>query len=462
MVLVKRALAAAIAFLLLLAALVAYGGHRREEGHQRLVVDGDAAAATGDLSAAIEAFSGAIAVRPDAMIGHLKRGEAYHRRGELDEALRDLRRAVELDPYAPRAYELLGDVYYQLRRYDRAAAEYQAGVSLDDRASRLFYKLGLAHFGAGQPAMSEAALRRALELDDRFAEAEYLLGLSLTDLDRPKEAAAAFRRAIALDPGLLAAREALASVAPRLGRPDDRIAQLEALRALEGGGSREVALALAYARSGRTEYAVAALGRAIERYPDYPHTRVALGRIWLDIAESREDRIALGKALEALEAATAVVRTSEALTLLGRALLRSGDVKRAERLLVEACALRPVDPAAFYHLADAAGRLNRPEAAREALLDYHVLTGDDPVPRRRAAFAARIAALADATRAPALAAEWYRRAAAAGAGDADLLVRWAAAQAAAGDAGAAGETLARVLEKDPDHAAALALQRRLR
>lgn len=460
--LVKRGIAAGTLLVLLVAALTTYGGHWREGAQQRLIESGEAAMARGDTSAAIEAFSGAIALKPDAMIGHLKRGEAYYHRNELEAALRDLRTAVDLDPYAPRSYESLGDVYYDLRRFDRAAERYQQGAALDDQAPRLFYKLALAHFGAAQPAEAEIALRRALALDERFAEAYYLLGLSLREMGRQKEAAAALRQAVSLDPALLAAREELASVSMRLGRADDRIAQLEALRALDGGGAREVALALAYARSGRTEYAIAALGRALERYPDYPHTRVALGRIWLDIAEARQDRVALGKALEALEAGASTARTSEALTLLGRALLRSGETRRAERLLQEASILRPVDPLAFLHLADAAGRLNRDEIARDALLDYHAITGDDPDPRRRAAFAARVAALARSTGHPSAAASWYARAIAVGTPEAALLVRCAEAQAASGDTAAAHDTLARALQRDPANAEAIALQRRLR
>lgn len=406
----KRGLGALLLIVLAGGVIAAYLGHRREEAHQRLVEAGEAALAQGDEAAALEAFSGAVALRPSAMIGHLKRGETYLRRGELEAAQRDLRRAVELDPYAPRAYELLGDAYYQLRRFDRAADRYQAGTALDDRAPRLFYKLALAHVAAGQPEASEAALKRALELDDRFAEAEYLLGLSLRDMGRNKEAAAAFQRAVAINPALLAAREALASVSLRLGRPDDRIAQLEALRALDGGGAREVALALAYARTGRTEYAVAALGRALERYPDYPHTHVALGRIWLEIAESRQDQIALGKALEALELGAVRAGTSEALTLLGRALLRSGDVPRAQSVLEQACERRPVDPQAFYYLADAAGRQNHTTVALDALLDYHALVGDDADPRRRTAFATRVATLAEAAGQADIAAEWHAKA----------------------------------------------------
>jgi tetratricopeptide (TPR) repeat protein len=430
--------------------------------HQHQILLGDAALAEGDTFAAIEAFSGAIALKPDAMIGFLRRGEAYHRRGELEPALKDLRRAVDLDPYAPRTYERLGDVNYELHRFERAVERYRNAVALDDQSPRVLYKLALAQFAAGQPEASVAALRRAIELDDRFAEAQYLLGLSLADLKRDAEAVAAFDRAVALAPGLHQARDALAGLYRRMGRAEDRIQELDKLRALDAGPDREVSLALAYARSGRTDYAVAALGRAMERYPDHPAAAIALGRIWLEIAEARNDHVALSKALGALENAPPTATSSDALTLLGRALLLSGDVARAEPTLRQAAARRPVEPSAFLHLADAAERLGRHADARDALLDYHALAGDDPDARRRRAFAVRVADLSAKLGDHQVALGWYERAVDGGAGDPALLVRYAAAQAATGDPDGARTTLAAVLEKTPDHREALALQRRLR
>jgi tetratricopeptide (TPR) repeat protein len=439
-----------------------YAAHHREVAHQHQILLGDTALAEGDSSTAVEAFSGAIALKPDGMIGYLRRGEAYHRRGELEAALKDLNRAVGLDPYAPRIAERLGDVNYELHRFERAVERYRHAVALDDQSPRVLYKLALAQFAAGQPEASAAALRRAIELDDRFAEAHYLLGLSLRDSQRDAEAVSALTRAVALAPGLHEARDALAGLYQRMGRVEDRIQELDRLRALDAGPEREVTLALAYARSGRTDYAVAALGRAMERYPDHPSAAIALGRVWLEIAEARNDHVALSKALGALENAPPSATSSEALTLLGRALLLAGDTARAERTLRGAAGQWPVEPTAFLHLATAAERLGLAADARDALLDYHALVGDDADARRRRVFAARVADLSARAGDPQTALGWYERAIDGNSADLGLLVRYATAQAAAGRADEARTTLAGVLEKAPAHREALALQRRLR
>ena len=71
----------------------------------------------------------------------------------------------------------------------------------------------------------------------------------------------------------------------------------------------------------------------------------------------------------------------------------SQSVDLAETVLQQATEKRPVDPQAFYYLADAAERRGHSDVARRALLDYRALEGDDPDGRHRAAFATRVADL---------------------------------------------------------------------
>ena len=50
---------------------------------------GSPAVSAGDALAAIQAFSGAIALRPDSMLVWLRRGEVYRLQGDYDAAVRD-------------------------------------------------------------------------------------------------------------------------------------------------------------------------------------------------------------------------------------------------------------------------------------------------------------------------------------------------------------------------------------
>ena len=54
-----------------------------------------------NTSAAIEAFSGAVALKSDSMLGYLRRGEAYRRRKRLDDALRGPPAGLRAGPHRP-------------------------------------------------------------------------------------------------------------------------------------------------------------------------------------------------------------------------------------------------------------------------------------------------------------------------------------------------------------------------
>ena len=364
---------------LLAVGTLAYGvGIARQEAvYQTFIEQGDAALARDDNFAAIEAYTAAILHKADSMAAHLKRGEAYRRRHELDAAMRDLRRAAEIDPLAPRPQEILGDVNYAMGRYPNAVDHYREYLKLDDRSPRVLYKLALTYVMQGQPAQAATSLRVALGFDDRFAEAHYLLGVCLRDLRRPAEALASLERSVALNPALIQPREELVDTYDSLERFAERNRQLEALAALDPGGGREVTLALGYARDGEVERAVLRLGNAVRHFPDEREIFVALGRLWLERAERRGGRVELSKALGAFESGVGSDRNSEAYALYGRALWLSGDGPRAERAFQQALSRSPVDPLAYYYLADIAERRGRSADAHRYLVNYATLEGLD-------------------------------------------------------------------------------------
>src|SRR6188508_1237263 len=88
------------------AGALAYSAWANEVEFDRLMDAGDQAVAAERHFQAIEAFSGAVARKPDSMVAYFKRGSVYLDQGELDAALRDLRQATQIDPSALRPLEL--------------------------------------------------------------------------------------------------------------------------------------------------------------------------------------------------------------------------------------------------------------------------------------------------------------------------------------------------------------------
>src|SRR5262245_65390609 len=82
--------------------------------------------------------------------------------------------------------------------------------------------------------------------------------------------------------------------------------------------------------------------------------------------------------IQALEAAAARPNASSiTLTLYGRALILSGRIQTAERVLQQATTVWPIEPTAFFYLADAAERRGHVAAARDALAGYIALSDDE-------------------------------------------------------------------------------------
>ena len=375
-------------FLVLLVLLVGmagvfvYTGLTREREFQRLMAEGDQALQNGQTFLAVEAYSGALALKPDSMVVFLKRGETYQQHGDLPAAVRDLSMAGRLDPTSTRPYERLGDVSYALEQYDDAIKHYAEYVRLDDGNPRVLYKLALVNERAGQVSQAIPLLHRALELDARFAEAHYLLGLCLREQGLLEEARAALLHAVDLSPGFLQAREALAHVHHTLGDRRAELRQLDALAALDQDHpERHVTRGLAYAQAGQTDLAVLALGRAAEEHPDQPQVYAALGKVWLEIAETREDHVALMKALEALLSVPSTSASSESLTLLGRARMLDGNIAGAKVAFRQATERFPLDPQAFIQLAELEEQEHNWSEGRRLRLSYRALT-TDPNPDR--------------------------------------------------------------------------------
>jgi len=432
----------------------------RDRQYQDLVAKGNRALATDETFAAIEAFSGAIALKNDSMVAHLRRGEAYRRRGELDAALRDLRTATRLDRSAVKPAELLGDVNYDMGRYANAVEAYRACAAIYDRNAPVQYKLGLALYRSGNAGAAVAPLREAVALDQRLAEAHYVLGLCLKQQHAPAEAAGAFEQAIGMSPALTAAREELAGLYADAGRMSEALEQLEAIAVLEPSRpERQAAVGLAQARAGRPDLAIGVLGRAAERYPDNAIIYLALGRVWFEAAERGRDRVGLRKALEALEPVTrGPAVSSDALALYGRTLAVSGDLVRGEASLRQAADILPVAPDTLIWLADASERLGHYPVVRQALERWAALAPETSA--NLPAVYERIGDLSMRMGEPQAAVRAWRLAAGP-APSPGFLARLAGAELAIGDTAEARRTVARGLDRDPRNPSLLALQRRL-
>jgi tetratricopeptide (TPR) repeat protein len=432
-----------------------------ERRYARLVQAGQQALDAGNSYEAIEAFTGALTLRPESMVAFYRRGEAYRAERREDEAIRDFRTAMRLAPSAPEPLVALGDIFAG-DDSAQAASWYGRAARLRADDPALLYKLALAHYRAGAPAEAMQPLQDALARNDSLASAHYLLGLVYRDLQRLDESIASMERALKLTPGLAPAREELADIYRVRGQYAFEMNQLQALAALEDASGRLVRIGLAEAGQGEFPAAVETLEAAAARNPTDSQVQLALARVHLARAERLGDESSVAQALEALEQALGgSARRSEGLALYGRALTLAGEHAGAERILREAIATSPVASEAFAYLADAAEALGNFVAARDALVTLDVLEGDTATTAARAARAERIGVLSLRAGDHRTAVGYLARAVAAGRGTLHTLGRLAEARWLSGDAAGARAALDEALALEPDHPELASLRRRL-
>lgn len=439
----------------------------RGEQFRGLMAAGDEALSRGNTYAAIEAYSGAMALRPDSMVSHLRRGKAYEVQRRQDEAIRDYVEAARLQSGAADPLIALATLYESHGDTARAAEWYGRAADVDPQNQALLYRLALARYRAGQSAAAIDPLRRAVALDAGFDEAHYLLGIVLRDARDIAGATAALEHAVQANPLLIAARDELADLYRAQGRSADALAQLTAMADSDPGPARDVAIALAEARQERYDAALARLDAARQRDPADSVVATALGRVHLMRAERAPEsarRVAEARlALPPLESALGgSARRSEGLALYGRAVYLAGDAAAAERLLEEAVATSPFDRMAFAYLADAAEALRHYAAARDALARFEALEGDAAPADVRAGRARRLGGLALAAGDPAGAVPYLERARQSGISDVTLWAWLAEAQWKTGALAKAQEALAYGLALAPRDPALRRLRQSIR
>jgi tetratricopeptide (TPR) repeat protein len=464
MISVRRALTILVSLVLaggLAAAGVTYIQHRQDERQYRhLLSIGEMALAAGNTYGAIEAFSGALALRPNSMVAYYRRGEAYRAQGQEVEAVANLKEAIRLAPNAPQPLIALGDLYDTKGDAAQAASWFgQAAERLKDEDPTLLYRLALARYRSGAPATAISPLKRIVSRNETFAGAQYLnalylLGLTYRDVRNTDDAMTSLEEALRVDPAFTAAREELADLYRAEGRDVAEMQQLQALAARDGQVARKIAIALAEARHGQFDGAIGTLEAAQSGAPTDSRVQIAIGRVHLARAEHTGDRDSAERAAGVFENALGgTARRSEGLALYGRAIYLTGDLTRAERILREAVATSPVELDAFEYLADVAERTSHEIVARDALMSLDVLQGDTAPADVRTARAQRIGQLSLKNGDARTAARYLTQAVDGGQQDPDVLGQLARARWLSGDAPGARSALRRALEaapKDPE------------
>jgi tetratricopeptide (TPR) repeat protein len=354
---------------------------------------------SGDLTAAIAAFEKALLIDPELREGYYglglalkqqsasrqkpvhpraspaddlyKSGQEAVARGDLKAAAEQLSQALALDESDAEVHNLLGFVLGQ--RGDMAAAldQLERAVALRPEWAEAHYNLGVALWYSGSKEKSISELRESIRLDPAAGASHAFLGTALRETGDLSGAQLSLQRAIALLPPLPATYIDLGIVFLRTGDLNKAMGQFEAGLNIENPsppepdwdrairGLRETIakkadqadahniLGLLLGRKGADKSEVVAEFREAARLR--PNFAQAYNNIGLVLTQSDDDPGALAAFREALRISPDY---ADAHANLGAALIPT-DAEQAIRELEKAVALAPASVKAQFNLAAA-------------------------------------------------------------------------------------------------------------
>ena len=313
--------------------------------------EGQAAVAAEDHARAVEHFTAALRLEPNAGVVHYPLALAYRALGNLDLAEFHLQRSgpgatdtdsgmgslALADPLmvhlatilrSPRVRRELAIAADARGDFPEAVRQFRAAIELDPSDPLLHLSLAMALDRAGQPRPAVTALDEALRLDPNLAQAHYVMGTLLERAGRDAEAIERLTTAAARDAGSLETQLRLANALRRTGEFE---ASLEPYRrviesAPEAADAR-FGEAMALVRLGRDREARTRLADATRLHPDQPAFAVALARL---LAASSDAGVRNGRqALALIEEVVVDLKTTGVAETMAMALAELGEFRGA-------------------------------------------------------------------------------------------------------------------------------------
>ncbi|MGP0076424.1 MAG: tetratricopeptide repeat protein [Bryobacteraceae bacterium] len=144
-----------------------------------------------NYDAAVDAFQKGVEMDPnqnviwanlaDAYVGEAAAKTGADQQAALDKALDAYSKAIALKPDNPAYHNNYALTLAKDKKYDEAQAELNKAAQLDpSQAGRYYYNLGAVYVNAGQSAPAEAAFKKAIEVNPDYADAQYQYASALS------------------------------------------------------------------------------------------------------------------------------------------------------------------------------------------------------------------------------------------------------------------------------------------
>ena len=161
---------------------------------------GAAAAQTGQMKKAINAFQRVIAIKPDYAEAYYNMGVNLQEQGKLDEAIEAYSKALSLKTDYAEAYNNMGNALKDQGKREEAIDAYNKALSIKPDHAAAYNNMGGALQEQGKLDEAIASYDKALSLKPDYAEAYNNLGNARKGQGKLDEAIEAYNKALAIKP----------------------------------------------------------------------------------------------------------------------------------------------------------------------------------------------------------------------------------------------------------------------
>jgi len=176
-------------------------GFTLNDGPSGYIRRGQYWAQEGKPEAAINDYTKAIEIDPQAYIAYLNRGMVYAQQGDLDKAAADTEEALLIKPFLPEGLDVHGYILYQKKEYAGALRDLNRSVDMDPDRPDTYHHRGLVYAATGEVERALEDFDRTLGLDPSNTKASYDRSLLYLKRGRTQEAVADLTRVIEAEPG---------------------------------------------------------------------------------------------------------------------------------------------------------------------------------------------------------------------------------------------------------------------
>ena len=232
----------------------------------------------GQLDLSIEAYSKALAIKPNYTAAYYNMGNALKEQGKLEEAIEAYNKALAIKPDHSDASYNMAYTFQEQGKLEEAIATYKKVLAIKPDYVDAYNNMGNALKEQGKLEEAIAAYNKALAIKPDYVDAYNNMGVALKEKCKLGEAIEAYKKALAIKPDYADVYNNMGNALQEQGSLEEAIeAYNEALAIQPDHAEAYYNMGYTFQEQGKLEEAIATYNKAIALKPDHAEAYYNMG-----------------------------------------------------------------------------------------------------------------------------------------------------------------------------------------